>query len=271
MQYLALQPLRESARCLEVLRHMCARRELRESIFETHASSKKAYSSRGRLDLNEEVSGGDVVVDNNLDSLYGARHRRPHDRLHLHRAEHNQRSTLLDLLAWLDPHTNHNTRHGGSHGARVTLVGVLLGNSAFASSRLVVHNLDDAGSAVHLKRHIALSSIGEVTDSNELDKDRLAGLDLDRNLLSDMHSLNKSASVHKVSAAPLILELHKLLEDFGVDDVAHEVNLPDAIAILVNKFLPRTVKVERLHLSARPSLELHLAVGERPSLEDLCP
>lgn len=153
-----------------------------------------------------------------------------------HGADDSNDIALLHLRALLNPDLDNHTGHRAAALRRISGVG-LGPRDVLDSSQLVIDG-DGADLAVHLVEDVTLSrDIGQGPDSEELQDEDLALLELDAELLADLGLGEEVLGGQHAEVAVLLRELLVVVEHGGVHDGAGDVALGHAAPLLADLLL----------------------------------
>lgn len=155
----------------------------------------------------------------------------------------------------MDAELNKNTGHGGTDLAGVAGIG--LGSADVLNGGLVVKYGDLSDFTVHLEEDFTLASVlAERTDSEELQDEDLALLELDVELLANLRLGEEVSGWQDGQVTVLHLELLVVLKDLGVHDVGCDVALRNGTTVLLSQILLDLGEVNGLEEQTRALVKL---------------
>ena len=218
-------------------------------------------------DLNEKITSLHLLTLDGGDSLKNTVARSRNDGLHLSSGEDDEGLTSLDLLADLAGDLDDGTGHGRTDRAGDALDGLL--DLLDVGASLLIVDDNSTGETVEGEVDVSLTLLVDLREALVLDEEVLAGLDVDADLLVDVHGAEEVASGDVGDGAVLLLVGHVVVEDARIEGVGDDISVLDAVlAVLLLELGLGSLEVVGRKLGAGTAGHALLAVGKLLALED---
>ncbi|MPL71091.1 hypothetical protein SDC9_16859 [bioreactor metagenome] len=208
-------------------------------------------TGRGSLELDEQVLGVDLRAGRDMHGLHRGGAIGVDAGFHLHRLDRQQQVALRHLLP--DRDGDRGDRSGHRRADMGGVAGLGLRPRLHRRFHRPVRHAHRARLAVQLEEHLHLAGLVGLAHRLIADLERLARVDLGRDLLARLHAIEEDRRRQGAHRPVLPVPAHVVEEDLRIHQIARQILVIDGIAVQLGRELcPRRLEIDRRQMQPRP-------------------